>query len=296
MNSTLKLVVQLNGGLCNQMFQYAAAYSLAKRNGVDLVIDTWSGFVRDKQYRRHYELDVFPISGRKARPLERIPFWIHRVSNKVHKSVSMPIYDQWYGVLLNESRCEFMPEIFNYRMKTSCWMTGYWQSAKYFVGNELLIKSQLLPPVPQERCYYELGQTMQEVNSVALGVRIYEESANPSSMGLKSITAINEAARQLTERKKNCHFFVFCTYRASLLDQLRLNGDVTFVTHDDGFNRTLETLWLITKCRHHIITNSSFYWWGAWLSRNHNAIEEQVVFASDYFGNKDSVLPQWHLF
>ena len=56
-----KLIVQLKGGLGKQMFQYASARSLALRQGLELVLDDWSGFVRDLQYRRHYELGALPI-------------------------------------------------------------------------------------------------------------------------------------------------------------------------------------------------------------------------------------------
>ena len=76
------------------------------------------------------------------------------------------------------------------------------------------------------------------------------------------------------------HFFIFCSHRSSLLDGLRLPGKVTYVTPDDGFEGTIEGLWLMTQCRHHIITNSSFYWWGAWLSSANYPSDGSEVFAA----------------
>jgi hypothetical protein len=295
-----KLIVNLCGGLGNQMFQYAAARSLAERNSAELVLDTWSGFVRDFQYQRHYELNVFPIVARKARAIERLPFWIDRISNKIVKSLRKEIRSSWYGTFLNETRLEYLPEVASLQIIASCWMTGYWQSFKYFLDHEPLLLKELSPPKPSESHIRDLGNKMREVNSVALGVRLYEESANPGAHAahghLKSVASINKAVLTLSDRQTNCHFFIFCTHRSPILDQLELGANITFVTHDDGYNGTLQRLWLLTQCRHHLMTNSSYYWWGAWLSRKYYDPEEQEIFAADNFINKDSELPQWQLF
>lgn len=282
------------------MFQYATARSLAKRNRAELVLDTWSGFVRDYKFKRQFEIGVLPIKARKARFLERLPFWIDRINNKILKKAPREVHEHWYGVSLNETRFKFLPHIFDYQMRESCWMTGYWQSGKYFSCHESLIQKELFPPVPSESNFLELGEKMRVVNSVALGIRLYEEGTNPGAISvndqLKSIESINNACSMMVQKQQSCHFFVFCTHKSSLLGQLQLRGDVTFITPEDGYEGTLQCFWLLTQCRHHIMTNSSYYWWGAWLSRKHYIIEEQTVYAADNFLNKDSVLHNWNLF
>ena len=299
-NTKAKLIVQLCGGLGNQMFQYATARSIAERSGVELVLDTWSGFVRDFQYKRHYELGNLPILARKAWPIERLPFWIERLRNKIAKPALKTIRHSWYGTFLCETHREYLPEVSSYQVKASCWMRGYWQCPKYFIDHESLILSELSPPEPSESYVRALGYKMQDVKSVALGIRLYEETANPGAHSadgqLKLVTTINKAALALTDLQGPCHFFVFCTHRSPVLEQLKLIGDVTFVTHDDGFKGTLQGLWLLTQCQHHIVTNSSYYWWGAWLSSKYYCADEQEIFAADNFINKDSVLSHWHLF
>lgn len=299
-NTKPKLIVQLMGGLGNQMFQYATARSIAERNDMQLVLDTWSGFVRDFQYNRHYELGAFPINAREATQIERLPFWIDRFSSKLRKVTPREINKHWYGVFINETQNEFLPKIFEHQSEASCWMIGYWQSGKYFAEHESLIKQELSPPIPSDPHFFELGNRIRSVNSVALGLRLYEEIKNPAinvaNPHIKLVESINQAISAMTDKQPSCHFFIFCTHRSPVLDQLDLKGDVTFVTGDDGYEGTLQTFWLLTQCRHHIITNSSYYWWGTWLSSNHYAPEEQVVFAANKFVNKDSILPQWNLF
>lgn len=302
MKSQAELIVELCGGLGNQMFQYAAARSLAKRCGAQLVIDAWSGFIRDYQYRRSYELESFPISARVATPLERMPFWMDRVGRKLRLTNRLfaPVTSHWYGVLLRETRSAFQPNVFEYQIKEACWMTGYWQTPRYFDCCQDIIRCELMPTPPSEPHYLEMGQIMHGSNSVAIGIRLYEESVNPGSHAregrLKSIADVNGAIRQLAQHYPDLHFFLFCTHRSPALGQLQLPGKVTHLTHDDGFDDAASRLWLLTQCRHHIMTNSSFYWWGAYLSKGNYPSEMSEIFAADNFINKDCIPSQWKLF
>lgn len=295
-----KLVVQLSGGLGNQMFQYAAARAFALRAQSELVLDTWSGFVRDTQYRRQYELDSLPVQARPAKPVERVPFWMERLAMKYAGFPSGGIASRIYGMSVYETKLEFMPGVFELRSRRNCWMSGYWQSSRYFSGCERIMRMELMPPPPAEGRFLDLGRKMRALNSVALGVRLYEESTSPEAHArdgrLKPIESINQAIRALVEREPSCHFFVFCTHRSPALSQLNLPGDVTMLTHDDGYEGTLQRLWLLAQCRHHIMTNSSYYWWGAWLSGHAYSAGEQVVYAADNFINKDSIPSQWIAF
>lgn len=292
--------VHLSGGLGNQMFQYAAGRSLAKRNRADLVLDTWSGFVRDRQYRRHYELGPLSIAAREATPFERLPFWFERLQHRLSASPSSPIINAWYGHSIAETKREFLPEVSEHSMTRSCWMTGYWQTARYFQDDDALIRKELSPARPNDARFVALGRQMQDTNSVAIGIRLYEESAYPSKHAaqgrIKTCADINVAVDALASGEPDLHYFVFCTHRARELTGLRLSDQVTYVTHDDGFIGSLERLWLLTQCRHHIMTNSTYYWWGAWLGAGTHPAGPPQVYAADNFINADSVAPDWQQF
>ena len=75
-----------------------------------------------------------------------------------------------------------------------------------------------------------------------------------------------------------------------------LPPDTSYVTHDNGYCGSVPRPWLLTQCRHHIMTNSSYYWWGAWLSRGVHGGTNQTVFAADNFINTDSYPPEWEQF
>lgn len=295
-----RLIVYLNGGLGNQMFQYAAGRAMALRTGAELVLDTWSGFVRDYQYRRNYELEALSVQARHATAGEQLPIWLYRMENKLHPPPSVTNQRRMYGQFLVENELRFLPEITTTSVSKKTWLVGYWQSPLYFENYTDELQVELMPSAPTAERFLELGDKMRATDSVALGVRFYEESTDPSAHArdgkIKSTVDINYAIERLRAQRPTAKFFVFCTNRSPALSELKVPENTVFATHDDGYDGTLGRLWLISQCRHHIITNSSFYWWGAWLSQSLYKHEQQIVFAADNFINEDCVCSNWDKF
>jgi hypothetical protein len=295
-----KINVYLNGGLGNQMFQYATGRALALRNGADLVLDTWSGFVRDYQYNRHYELHALPIKARQATLGERLPIWLYRFENMLHNPSSNVVQKRIYGQFLIEKEFRFLHEVAAAPVSEKTCLAGYWQSPLYFDEYASTLRNELMPVVPTASNFLKLGAAIRDTDSVALAVRLYEESTNPAAHALggkiKSTADINQAIERLRAQRPNAKFFVFCTHRAQALLELKLPENTIFATHDDGYLGTIERLWLLSQCRHHIITNSSYYWWGAWLSQSLHKHEKQLVFAADNFINEDGICVNWERF
>lgn len=291
------LVVHLNGGLGNQMFQYAAGRALAEANGASLYVDARSGFARDKVYKRTFELAPFPITARPASAWRIAPFVLDALERKVTGRVPPTFRRRAYGTSIHETdNAAFMPAVAACRTRSDLWMRGFWQTERYFEGIRETIARELTPPMPRPPLFLDCARHMSEVTSVAVGVRMFEEIPDASKSGVGGVTpieAFNRAAEQLAAEIRNLVFFVFCTTRSVALNGLRLPGEVHFVTHEDGFTGTLERLWLLTRCQHHIIANSSFYWWGAWLREAVDAATQ--VTASPLFFNKDTVPSRWRL-
>lgn len=292
-----KLIVQLKGGLGNQMFQYACARALALQNGVDLVVDNWSGFVRDVQYRRYYELDALPIQARITKPWERLPIWINRLDHRITSKASGLVEKRWYGQFINETAIKWLPDLHEVPLGETTWITGYWQSPLYFDDYADLIRKELNPKPSQKSKFVEMAKRINSADSVAVGVRLYEESKNPNAHAsngqLKNTEQIREAVSRIRRLRPKAQFYVFCTHRYSLLNDIGLPSNSIFVTHDDGYNCTVDTLWLISQCRHHLFTNSTFYWWGAWLSMPVWKEKNQIIMAADNFINRDSLCVDW---
>lgn len=302
-----KLVVQLSGGLGNQMFQYAAGRSFALANNMELVLDDWSGFARDFQYRRSYALSAFDVQGRRATRVERMPFWIQRLVKRWRSpDRDGAISSGLLGYLLEEGSLDdgsrrYLPEVTSGLFSKSTWLNGYWQSDKYFSDLFPTIRSELSPPAPDEGPVAELGEKMRRQNSAAICIRLYEESSNPLHHCRGGVTKSPETVRHvidkmMAELNLEC-LYLFCSHNADYLKTLAEGLPVYFVTPENGYSSELETLWLMAQCRHHLITNSSFYWWGAWLADMNWAGEGQrVVYCSDNFINVDSIRCEWRRF
>lgn len=297
---TKNITAYLNGGIGNQMFQYATARSLALRRGAELVVDDWSGFVRDFQYRSHYELGALLIQARTTRSWERLPIWLYRWEHRQGRAKTEFFESRWYGDFITETQFTYLPQVRQFTPQRKTWQVGYWQSPMYFQDHAATLRAELMPPTPTQLRFLALGEELQRSESVALGVRLYEESTNPGIHAhggqLKSVAEIRTAVAHLRIQQPQARFYVFCTHRSPLLAQLGLPDDAVSVTRDDGYDGTLETLWLLTRCRHHIFTNSSYYWWGAWLSAAVRGAEGQRILAADNFINRDSLCVGWERF
>lgn len=301
-NSMKTVYAYLNGGLGNQMFQYATARALALRTGANLVLDSWSGFVRDFEYHRSYELHFLPIQARAATTLERAPIWLFRMDNKLRGKKKNVFQHRFYGNFLVETEMRYLPKIGIFDAVNTTWMVGYWQSPLYFQEYAKILRTELMPPQPIQAKFLDLGKILREKESVALGIRLYEESSNPAfdADDLKvKVAAVNSAILRLQKLQPKAQFFVFCTHRSSILTELKLPKSTVFVTHDDGYEGTIERLWLLAQCKHHIFTNSSYYWWGAWLSASLHSDAHggcRYIFAEEKFNNRDGLCPEWQKF
>jgi hypothetical protein len=296
----MKLFVYLSGGLGNQLFQYATARALSIHYEMELVVDDWSGFVRDYAYKREYELDNFSIKARKTTLMEKLPIWIYLFTYRKHRRVGSLFKKHWFGSFLTEMYRDFQPIFDIERKKNNIWLVGYWQSPKYFMNYSEVLRYELMPPVPKIEKFVDLGEQMFNGESVAVGVRLYEESSDPSAHAkdgrVKTLEEIRLVIDTMNKLLPNSKFYVFCTHRSSLLDKIGLPVNSVFVTHDDGYEGTIERLWLLSRCKHHIITNSSFYWWGAWLSGYVHNTNSQKIYAANNFVNDDCLMENWETF
>ena len=167
-------------------------------------------------------------------------------------------------------------------------MEGYWQSERYFSDYADLIENEISPPIPQDERFTAMAKRMDGSNSVAVGVRLFEEVPKTKQTAIYAF--YTEAAVRLAEKVKDPVFFVFCT-KESIRGKLTLPGEVHYLTRENGYVDEMNVMWLISKCAHHIISNSSFYWWGTWLAeRKHR---NSVSIACDTFENADCIPPRW---
>lgn len=288
-----KLVVHVMGGLGNQMFQYAASRAMAVRSGADLVLDPWTGFVRDRMFKRRYALSAFPIQGRSATRTEGLPFWGERLKIKYRLPPPPTVSQRWWGDYVWEREQKFYDEVASLRTTRSTWLHGHWQSERYFEAIRDRIAVELMPPPSRQENVQAMRTIMAANNAVAIGVRLFEELPE-SKAGVGGLTPLDfyrRGAEQIAAEVANPVFFVFCSTKPESLLRLDLPGPVHFVTGDDGFHSAIDSLWLLAECKYHVLANSSFFWWGAWLAEQRH--RETRIIASDCFPNASTVPTRW---
>lgn len=290
-----KLTVHLMGGLGNQMFQYAAGRALAHKSSAHLFLDNSTGFKLDKIYKRNYELDTMPINAEIANFWKTVPFWTEKIWSKLLKTNKQrAINKRICTTVIKEPQASYLSEVGEFEINGNVWIYGYWQSESYFSDISNLIKLELTPPVPKEKQFQDCAELMKGCNSIAIGVRLFEEVPVVTQGSIEGVTPIsfyNKATQELIKSINNPVFFVFCTSNSQKLSQLDLPGPVYYITHENGFVGAVHSLWLISHCKHHIIANSSFYWWGAWLAESRYGFSK--IIASPLFPNKDTIPKRW---
>ena len=282
------------------MFQYATGRALAIEKCIDLSIDVWSGFVRDAQYGRDYELSKLSIRANSVTRYEQYVLWLYRLVASISKKHQEFHQRNLFSDFYIEQEFVFHPSLSNANINRLTWLVGYWQTPLYFQKYKDLLQKELMPPIPTQSNFIEMAVRMHRAESVALGIRLYEESASPAAHArnakLKTVEEVNWAIRRVIELRPQVQFFVFCTHRASIFSELELPTNTVFVTTEDGYIDSVDCMWLLAQCKHHIFTNSSYYWWGAWLSEAIYKKEEQLIFAADNFINTDGLCDYWQRF
>lgn len=291
--SPKKVFVRLKGGLGNQMFQYAAGRALALRNNMALVLDTMSGFSRDRVYQRTFSLGSFQCERAYASRFEQLPFWYEQVRSKLIPGTSQVIEERPWGLFVRETHQRYLESITTQNSNRNMFMEGYWQSERYFADYVEFLSREFAPPAPKDDLYLSMARKIEGCNAVAVGVRVFEERPDKGKYVLGSLVPYSfyeYAAIQLSRKVNAPSFFVFST-EDRVRGKFSLPGHVEYLTPSNGYDGEIETLWLISRCAHHILSNSTFYWWAAWLAERVHT--DSLIIASSQFTNSDCIPPRW---
>lgn len=286
------IVVRLAGGLGNQMFQYAAGRALALRRGASLQLDT-SSYERDAL--RHYELGSFDLAASIA-PAETVARlaskkkgaagWLLSLAGSA-PSNTIPVY--------REPHFEFDPAVRDLTAPHA--LTGYWQSERYFSDAARTIRHEFTATEPMEPENRVVAGDIEAVTAVSLHVRrgdyVTSTSAN-AVHGTCSLDYYRMAIDHIKSRVATPHFFVFSDDPDWTRANLDCNAATTFVASNPA-TRGFRDMQLMSLCRHHIIANSSFSWWGAWLNPrpDKTVVAPARWFATSKNDTADLLPPSW---
>ncbi|MBY0476807.1 MAG: alpha-1,2-fucosyltransferase [Chitinophagaceae bacterium] len=274
------IITELRGGLGNQMFQYAIGKALAVKNKTFLYLDKRPLYDIDETLfvKRPFELNIFNIEFNAA--------------SDSQLSIFFPDGHLGWRLLRKLFRTKVQKENgFNYdgqSIRTNSrhiYLQGYWQSEKYFESISDVIRRDFTFMAKVNPETKKIAQEISEGNSVSIHVRrgdyVTSASANHGFIGL---TYYKDAFRITAERAKDAKYYIFSDDSAWVKQHLLGYIDsATMVVHNSGED-SWQDMYLMSLCKHNIIANSSFSWWGAWLNKN---VDKLVIAPNKWFANEE---------
>jgi hypothetical protein len=266
-----QVVVKVLGGLGNQLFCYATARALASRVDADLVLDV-DFFRSDVRYERAYRLDRFALAPhRLKRTARRLPRSLDLRWWRVKRALIERGLVPGVTAVIERDAKAFHAELLTRDVAGALLLDGYWQDERYFAGIRQQLLDELVPIGPIDPRHAALAATMRATQSVAVHCRRHHHrladgtvQAARGRSGL-DVQYYRLAMEQLTATARPDHLYLFGDDPAWLASALQTSIPRTVIDWNAGPGGEVLDLWLMTQCRHSVVSNSTLSWWGAWL-------------------------------
>ena len=271
------VISKIAGGIGNQLFCYAAARRLALTSDAALCLDV-NFFRSDINFGRDYRLDCFALPPHEILQSPRLlparaDLYLWRLKRRLAANGLLPGCD--YAIEADPR--VFEPRLLGLRVERNMVLDGYWQDERYFADVASTLRRdldfRLEADTPQRELAARIGSsTAVAVHSRRLhGVTPYNPAGAKDSLNMSYYM---NALKAITDRVSSPEFFCFGDDPDWLAELWQRHVPVTFV-HHTGRTGEMTDLWLMSRCRHFIIANSTFSWWGAWLG----AAPDKIVLA-----------------
>lgn len=260
------IIAHVIGGLGNQMFQFAAGRALALEHSRALCLDV-SGF---EGYGLHqgFELQrVFGCEAPLASPDEVRTVLGWRGEVAIRRIVSKPLFSFMRGKsFVVEPHFHYWADIRT--VPASVYLQGYWQSEKYFADATDMLRADFTFRQPVSKDNATWMDKIASCSAVSMHVRrgdYVSDARTYAAHGVCSLDYYRAAVSYVTERVEKPEFFVFSDDISWARENLKIDYPCHYLDHNRG-EESYNDMRLMSLCRHHIIANSSFSWWGAWLN------------------------------
>jgi hypothetical protein len=281
------IIVKLSGGLGNQLFQYALGRHLAFLNQTALKFDTYLlDRSHDWTYRK-LSLECFNIQATSATQLE-----INQIDCKWGQ-LCLGVFGRFKSSnYFKEPHFHFYQPVLS--LQDGVYLDGYWQSEKYFAEIADRIREDLKPVGSFSNQYETFKLSIKQCVSVSIHIRRGDyTTTSKANRYLKPCEALyyQTAIEYLTKRISHPVFYVFSDDIEWTKAHIHFGSSMQYV---EG-NSAQEDLLLMASCQHHIIANSTFSWWGAWLNPHPDkiVIAPQKWFSTERFDTKDLLPESW---
>jgi hypothetical protein len=263
-------IFQLMGGLGNQMFAYAAAKSLSLKRGIPVKFDFDCPY---QHIKYEYALGIFHA---KAEFPTRAELKKVKPKRGIERRLYLFLGKNTTPRLVRELQ-EFTFRDEFYAIPDNSYVTGFWQSEKYFLPIEKEIRKDFqfhfAPDSKNQRHLDNIDRS----NSVAIHIRRgdYVNVAKTQAVhGLCSVDYYQQAMAIIEKSVSDPVYFFFSNDIPWVKENIKTSREHHFIDNNTGA-ASWEDLRLMSRCKHTIIANSSFSWWGGWL----NAYQKKIVIA-----------------
>ena len=260
------IIVRLFGGLGNQMFQYAAGLALSLKHVAELRFDLewFDAFTLHQglELPRVFGLDLpLATASEKRRVLgllsePRLRQLLSRRSLRFLRPTRFAI----------EPHYNFWPHFSH--LPDDVYLEGYWQSERYFLPHAERVREAFTVTSQLDECNAALARQIVATTSVSVHVRRGDFARNPEVSKVHGVDLrdyYRQSIEEMGRRLDNPHYFIFSDEPEWVRSHLDIGEPWTLVCHNRGVN-SYRDMQLMSLCHHHIIANSTFSWWGAWLS------------------------------
>ena len=280
----------------NQMFQFALSTILAKKNNSKIFLDRLFFDISEEHAGvtpRKFQLGIFKNCYRDVHEEQKLTFEKLSILNRIKRKLKLN-----YPKTYIESSFHFHPEVLN--LQTPIYLSGYFQSYKYFLGHENLIRNLFKFPIKELDT--ETKALLAEINknhSVSIHIRRGDYITNKNTQKFHGNCDLNyyKKAIDFLLSKKSGNLFFFSDdiewVKAEFSD---IPYTSIFISNNQG-NDSWKDMFLMSNCNYNIIANSSFSWWAAWLNSHEN---KKVIAPKIWFANKeqqkqtiDLIPPEW---
>ncbi len=260
------IIVKLQGGLGNQMFQYAMGKALSKRLNSPFELDL--DFLMDRNpiakgfTFRGYDLDVLSLKIKIADSGQELRYSSQSLWDKIkHGFKSKHVYKERFFQYDKQALAQ----------QADVYLDGYWQSPRYFEGIETELRADFKFRYPVELNSKALYDKINTTDSVCVNIRRDDFLTN-SYHGVCDMNYFNPAIEYMRKQLTNPHFFIFTDDHQWCMENFKFDLPMDIIGVEHNGVKFSNKLQLMTCCKHYIIPNSTFAWWAVWLSNKENSI------------------------
>lgn len=283
------LISNLIGGLGNQMFQYAFGKSLSIQRELSIKFDLTELLDRAPKEQftfRDFELGIFNASVASASAAE-LNIYKHQPISLVER-ISYRLARKIKKVTIFAEKQDYVFDTTVFQTSSNTYFNGYWQNERYFLPCEEVIRQDFVFKQALSGENAKLAVEIAQTNAVSIHVRrgdYVSVALSNQFHGTCSPEYYQKAVQLICQRVDNPTLFVFSDEPDWVKENLVFGLPTTYISHNVGAN-SFEDMRLMSLCKHNIIANSSFSWWGAWL----NANPEKIVIAPQRWIQKEIAL------